>query len=403
MEKQKEDQATLSLIVGLRNNLDYTKHFYKTLRDKYPRVELVFVSYGSQDGTHDWLDSLEDPYLIFYYSQFSKTLSDTYNKGVSMATSDLVAFLHNDMVVGNGFVESLLSVWLPRTLLFYTVVEPPYFEEDKHDWKITKDFGTDLKSFHMGAFEDYLRENSSVSIQTPHLTTDGTFFLCVEKKWLLDMGGLDPVFNPMFCEDTDLLLRFHLQHATMYVVPGAKVYHFVSKTSRFSSEYEAKTRQVENESINNFYRKWRFGLHSSIKERYDLAAIVKSTDPLKLDKIEPYFGTIYLDSNSNIEHYIGLHQSSTDFDLRKRILPRNKLKTHSILVEFDMRNLKDWDYDNIKTLPQIIHQKISKKRSFFGKLFFNKRKFRIGRLKFNIKDLNSTAQELVCKNLVIDK
>ena len=50
----------ISLLVGLKNNLDYNKHFYLTTRELYPDVEICFVSYGSTDGTHEWLNSLND-------------------------------------------------------------------------------------------------------------------------------------------------------------------------------------------------------------------------------------------------------------------------------------------------------------------------------------------------------
>ena len=50
----------ISLLVGLKNNLDYNKHFYSTTRELYPEVEICFVSYGSTDGTHEWLNSLND-------------------------------------------------------------------------------------------------------------------------------------------------------------------------------------------------------------------------------------------------------------------------------------------------------------------------------------------------------
>jgi hypothetical protein len=48
----------ISLIVALRNNLDYNKHFYSTTRLLYPNVEICFSSYGSTDGTHEWLEEI---------------------------------------------------------------------------------------------------------------------------------------------------------------------------------------------------------------------------------------------------------------------------------------------------------------------------------------------------------
>jgi hypothetical protein len=64
---------TISTLVGLRNNLEYSQKFYKRFREIYPTEELVFVSWGSSDGTHEWLDSLNDENLIYFYSEESKT------------------------------------------------------------------------------------------------------------------------------------------------------------------------------------------------------------------------------------------------------------------------------------------------------------------------------------------
>ena len=85
---------SISFIIGLKNNLDYTKYFYTNTRTIYPEIEIVFVSYGSTDGTHQWLESLKDDNLIFFYSLESKTLSDTYNKGIKLSTKEYVCFLH---------------------------------------------------------------------------------------------------------------------------------------------------------------------------------------------------------------------------------------------------------------------------------------------------------------------
>ena len=64
----------ISLLVGLKNNLDYNKHFYETTRKLYPTVELCFVSYGSTDGTHEWLESIADNNLKYFYSARNKNI-----------------------------------------------------------------------------------------------------------------------------------------------------------------------------------------------------------------------------------------------------------------------------------------------------------------------------------------
>ena len=69
-------ELNISLLVGLKNNLDYTQNFYQTTRELYPTAEICFTSYGSTDGTHEWLGSLNDPNLKFFISDENKTFSD---------------------------------------------------------------------------------------------------------------------------------------------------------------------------------------------------------------------------------------------------------------------------------------------------------------------------------------
>ena len=91
--------SKISLVIGLKNNLDYTQNFYNTTRELYPEVQICFVSYGSTDGTNEWLRSLKDKNVNYSISPDNKTFSDTYNKGREIATKEYVAFLHNDMVL----------------------------------------------------------------------------------------------------------------------------------------------------------------------------------------------------------------------------------------------------------------------------------------------------------------
>lgn len=395
MTDNNDKLPTISLIVGLKNNLSYSKVFYQSLRKFHPTTELIFVSYGSNDGTDEWLDQLDDEYLKYYHDVAPKTLSDTYNKGVSLATSELVAFLHNDMIISSHFVAPLQQAYRPGTVLFYTVVEPPIFAKDVHDWKIIADFGADLETLDAEGFIRFTEERLTDEQLVPHATTDLSFFLCVDREVLLKMGGLDSLFNPMFCEDNDLLFRFTLQNLEMVQVPGALAYHFVSKTSRFSVDYERNSKAIERASSANFYRKWRFGPFSPVKHRYDLAALVHHGAAEDIAAIEPYFAQLYTDIDAT--DYIRSQQAATDFDLSARIQPIAKLAKHDILVELDMRKVNEQDLERLPYLTEIIHRKIFKKRNLLGRLFFNRKKFSIGRLRFRVRALNPSEFQLIVK------
>lgn len=378
-------EKRVSLIVGLRNNLDYTIAFYNRVRALYQQVEIVFVSYGSTDGTHEWLDNLQDECVKYHYENESKSLSHTYNKGVELASSELVSYLHNDLIIGEGFVEELVKAWKKRTVLIYSLVEPPIFVSDEQNWKTIRDFGSDLETFDMGAFNAYV-SGVMASDAKPFVTKDESFFLCVEKEWLVEMGGLDTTFQPMFCEDSDLMMRFHIQDAELIQVPKAVAYHFVSKTSRFSKEFEKKSKEIDELGIRNFYRKWRCSPQASFKHSYDLVAVVKNATPDGLYKIEPFFAKVYTDLPK--AEYIDKYQHTTAIDLSDRIESIDEIPYHDVVVHLDEKQLTEKDYQRIRALSDIISRNRIKMKHPLKSLFKDYSKIKTGHISGKIFNFN---------------
>jgi GT2 family glycosyltransferase len=92
---------------------------------------------------------------------------------------------------------------------------------------------------------------------------------------LLEIGGMDNLYNPMFCEDDDLIKRWELIGMNCFTALDSMCYHFVSKTSRFSNEYINRTQQIEHNSNRNFIRKW--GFRKSIHNKtYDIGFRMKN-------------------------------------------------------------------------------------------------------------------------------
>lgn len=375
-----------SLIVGLRNNLAYTQAFYKAIREQYPAVEIVMVSYGSTDGTHEWLEGLNDPHVKFHYENVSKSLSETYNKGVELATSKLVTYVHNDMILGEGFIEALVEAWEPGSVTFYSLVEPPIFTDDSFDWKTVMDFGDNLENFKQEEFSEYVR-NQKLSAKKPFVTEDHSFFLCVERSWLLEMGGLDETFSPMFCEDLDLIMRFSIQDANLIQVPGAIAYHFVSKTSRFSQEYKEESKKIDQLAINNFYRKWRFHPFAKFRKAYDVVAVVENATTDGVFKIEPFVHKIYIDSS--VEDYISKYQKTTKINLRNRVFSINQMAYHDVVIYLDQEKMKEDDFKQIQRLSDIISKNQVKNGNPLKRLFKDYRKISIGNIAGKINKFRS--------------
>lgn len=343
----------ISLLIGLKNNLDYNKHFYQTTRELYPNIEIVFVSYGSTDGTHEWLDSLSyDSDTITFHSDENKTFSDTFNKATELATKEYIVYLHNDIVLAPGFLENINKHINSETVVSYTTIEPPIFAGHERPGKIINDFGTDLITFNKQQMFDFVRMKQ---IFYKNQTEEGvTFFMCLNRKKLIEIGGLDNLYNPMFCEDDDLIHRLDLLDLKLITSLDAICYHFVSKTSRFSEEYQTRTQQIEANSNRNFIRKW--GERNTLV-KYDIGLVVDNCGLPLLNALEPYCSNIYLDDTMNliIPTYIQHEQPNTKFNLKTRIKQNYETKTNNIIIKFDGNLLNNDNFQYIQHFPLIIH------------------------------------------------
>jgi GT2 family glycosyltransferase len=344
----------ISLLVGLKNNLDYNRHFYETTREIYPTVEICFVSYGSTDGTHEWLESLTDPNVKSFYSEESKTFSDTFNKAAELATRPYVAYLHNDIVLGPNFLENLEKHVSPSRVVSYTTIEPPIFGDHTRPGKMIFNFGTSLETFFKDDFREYCEIEQA---RYEDRTEPGiTFFMCMPRAALLEIGGLDPLYNPMFCEDDDLIRRWKMYGMECITALDAMCYHFVSKTSRFSAEYERRTQQIELQSNRNYIRKWGSRTEAP---KYNMAFVVRNCTLPVLEMLEPWCDRIYIEDDMHviIDSYIHSEQPKTQYDLTKRVFHishNDPAGENDIVVEFDAGRLNTQNFQYIQQLPAII-------------------------------------------------
>jgi len=344
----------ISTLVGLKNNLEYTKNFYKTFRQIYPTDEIVFVSYGSNDGTNSWLFNLNDPNTITFFEEEGKTFSDTYNKAIELATKDFVVFAHNDMVVAPGFLENIEKYAHKDRVISYNTTEPPIFTDHERPGKIIRNFGEGVHSFDDHKFFEFARKE--LTGQFKDGTSDGvSFFMCLSRQVLLDIGGFDNIFNPYFSEDDDLIKRLKLKGLKCFTSLDSIVYHFVSKTSRFSEEAKTKTQQIERNSNRTYLRKW--GSMNS-QNRFNVAFVVENCSEQLLEALEPWCDRIYWDDPYGIiiDRYIQKEQPNTCFELNKRIYTLNNDPEleNDIIVSFDGSKLDNNQFEIIRNLQNIL-------------------------------------------------
>jgi GT2 family glycosyltransferase len=312
----------ISFVLAVYNKLELTKECYRYLRDVYPIAPLVISSGGSSDGTKEWLESLDDDYLSYIHDDDRLAFSDTYNAGIKLVDTDKLVLIHNDMVIGEGFLEAIERLLTPNMLLSYTTIEPPIFAGHRRPGKVILDLGTSFFDFNTYQFNKYVQlwKNSD------KLHDGAVFFMSGYKDMFVDVGGFDGFsFVPCFCEDDDFLIRAKLKGYELKTCDSAITYHFVSQTSRFSEEMKTNRTQIEMNSNKNFIRKWGIPINSFNEIRYwedkefkykTFTLCLSTRNKSRLGQLEPFFDKINLGEIP--EDYILNEQKNTNYDLKSK-------------------------------------------------------------------------------------
>lgn len=287
----------ISLIIpSISRTREYTDALVKNIREIYPNENEVEIIVEENDNV---------------------TLGINYNSAVTKANGEKIILLHNDMMLKPGFIETMDKHIVKGRITSYTRVEPPIFT-DLYPGKLLLDCGSDVKSFNKEKFYNFPLEEE--------LQDGGSqlFFGCYKEDYI----GIDGYTFKMFCEDDDFHLRCDIAGLERKVSP-AQVYHFVSKTSRTTTDYQA----IEQESNMNFIKKW--GFRSSIYNVvYKKSIIIHNSNP-QLDQIlKPWFNggdDIIVEVNGNIF-------TQEDFQIIQQL--NDIIKENGEIGSFELNNLK---------------------------------------------------------------
>lgn len=343
----------ITAVLAVRNNLGYTKEFYNHFRELYPEVPLVISSGGSMDGTGEWLEETweQDTYFGYRHTSEDICFSENYNIAISLVKTEKIVLVHNDMILGEGFLEELDRHLDENSLISYTTVEPPIFPDHERPGKMIRDFGRDFTSFNKVGFSGFVER----SIGTPLILTDNvSFFMAGYKSTFDQVGGFDDkVFKPYFCEDDDIILRFKLAGKGLKTTNKALCYHFVSKTSRFSEEFKEKTRKIEENSNKNFIRKWGFR-SSSYNVSRNLVIQLSSATYNLVQALEPWCSYLFINDMPLREEYLEKEQNNTTFDLSSRV--GNTIPHRDIILEIDGRQFTQEDYQAVQNIQDVLEE-----------------------------------------------
>jgi glycosyltransferase involved in cell wall biosynthesis len=357
----------ISFIIPSYNNLQHLKNVYASIQKHAPSAEVILLDDGSTDGTWEWMQQIE----TLSGNRTRITRSETrightilYDKGIDLATNDIVGILHADMILGPNYIENLIKHLEPGKVVCATRIEPPLHPEGKE--KIIRDFGMDFDTLNLGAFEQFVIQSQE---QYKNQTTKGMF-----APWVLykadfqSIGGHDPLFAPFPYEDSDIFQRWIMAGYELIQSRDAFVYHLTCRGHRWNDQVgkdDDYYKIVSQRAARNYLRKWGTWIkndeyqHPIIVPKYNVAFEITSCNSSLLELLEPWCDRIYIDDEMGVlfAHYYETEQKNTSYDLKKRVMIskyNDIMGENDIVVNIDKNTFTQQDFELLQALPEII-------------------------------------------------
>lgn len=245
----REGFPTVSIIVVTYNNLDLTTACIDSLirNTTHPNYEIIVIDNGSEDGTQSYLrylSRLELPIRI-ELNQENRGFAAANNQGLSMATGDVLVLLNNDTLVPKGWLDPLI-----RHLDDPSVgLVGPVTNEVGNEAKISVDY-LDAESMEVFADENAARHAG----QSFDIAMLAMFCVALRRDVMEAVGPLDEAFGLGLFEDDDYSRRMHDKGLRTVCVEDAFVHH-VGRAS-FSKLPQKEYTEIWQRNQAYFESKW---------------------------------------------------------------------------------------------------------------------------------------------------
>lgn len=403
----------ISFIIPSRNNKIYLQQAVNSILECYGNQhDLVLLDDASNDGTWEWIQSLEGDHFIKYRNKGPERVGHTilYDKGVELSKTEIFTIFHADMITTPNHIPNLIKHLKPSTVVSATRIEPPLHPPGPE--KFVKMYGMEPDEFKKDEFRSFIQIQENIDKDK---ITKGIFApWCMYKKDFQEIGGHDPLFAPMELEDSDIFNRMYLNGYELIQSRDSFVYHMTCRGSRFKDGliieqeiplpdgtiwYKPKDSEeykiLRNIKFREWWRKWGSNvLHDEymmprVSKKYNIAFVVKNSNIQILKALEPWCDKIYLDNDMGaviIPNYIKDEQPNTKFNLSNRIFMsrnHNPIEENNIVVELDATKFNQNSFNIIQNLSDIITES--------GEIG----EFELDCFKITIKDLTSYEKDLI--------
>lgn len=239
----------ISIITTNYNTDKYLERTIKSVLNQKGNFELEYIitDGASTDNSLEIIKKYKDK--LKYISEKDKGQSDGINKGLKMATGDIVAFLNSDDVYTEGTLDKVVKYFKDNPDCMWLT---GYHRVIDEDGKEIRKFVTDWKNKKL---KNYSLQKLLVDNYIPQ---PSTFW---RREVMNEIGYIDE--NLHFCMDLDFWIRIYKKY-DLHVLPEyLSEFRFTSstKTGGTSSKTLEESEKVVKRHTNN---KWIIFQHKSL-------------------------------------------------------------------------------------------------------------------------------------------
>ena len=272
--------SKITSVIPTYNNLPFLKLTVQSIRQNcyYQDQPIIIFAENCTDGTNNWLDSNYKELGIEYYIEDGKDREDQRGIGggidycVSKVKTEFVNILHSDFWVGPNQDIELLKLYDDiepgeRLIASSFRVQPNIFPNDPPYRPGTvfvdfDEFGEYADNFDDEYFDRWATKFSEDNDIKVRKGGGAGYFCRVEDH--INIGGNDPIFEPMYWEDKDLFMRMQMEGYKFIMTSKSVIWHFTSRTSRFpdgtrvldNNKRPAHIVRWEQRAMQRFVEKW---------------------------------------------------------------------------------------------------------------------------------------------------
>lgn len=229
------------------NAPEYTKIALDSIR-RHTRgdYEIVIVDNGSKPETVEWLRTLQDVRVI--YNASNRGYAGGNNQAIAAACGEYVVLLNNDVVVTEGWLDGLLAAFDRIPGLGVSAPRSNRIAGDQ----ITPD----ATYADLDEMQRYAQVRRRRFWGEGYLTDRAIgLCLCIDRRVIDEIGGIDERFGAGNFEDDDFCLRVRGAGYRIFVCDDVFIHHFGSQTFAANKiDWAATMRQ----NWTKFARKWGF-------------------------------------------------------------------------------------------------------------------------------------------------